>query len=482
MSDLESLVRDCLTDDRRQLTPPLDPSQWVRGEARRQRRRRAAVGAVAASLVFAAAVTLVAPALTDAEAKYVAGQPPVSSELLPWEPVGSLTEDVAEAEAAVAAWKAEADDDPAGAVYAVASDENADGGVLLLQARTEQGTPSIAVLTRAPGNSWRLRQVTELPAGPVEAVQLPTDVVPAPRNAVGASQAPWLVLAPQWRSTRTTELGWQLIPAGPGFGDVPTWRPLERVTGYGWLAHLVSQAPGLPATTAVLQSGGPPGSPHQALVLDLGGAADLVALTPGDVTLRVLPGDATPYESLEHIESVAEKLDMQGPITVTVLDAGRGSFSLGHGGVGGPMTDTLFAQFETAGGYVLVADATTEGVTNCLTTRELTQDVTLFPLIGLGCGVPVNGSRSGEAQGNELWARSFLRSPGPSARVEDVTVTLVRRGGQTTTQDIHGNGATTGVLEEVTEPVQRYVFAPNERFAGGSPKPWVWPGWARGTT
>ncbi len=486
MSDLESLVRDALSDDRRRLAPPHDTATWVAKAVRRQRRRHAVVGVVATAAVALAAVAVVVPLANDQSATYVAGRPDAASGLLPWAPVGTLTEESDVVAAAVGAWESLADDQPAGDVYLVAGDRWDETDVVLLQARTDSGTASVALLTTADGAAgpWELKGTTELaPDSDVQALVLPADTIPSqamPRGTEPGSP-PSLVLGPHWRVSSLRDfppsVGSQLVPAGPGFGDEPSWQPLDRVGGYGWWAPLSMAAQSALSPTTVVFDHTGHGYANVAPVLALDGSAGLSPLTPSDVSLRLLPNESAQPEALGDIGAVMERLGLTGPAEVTVLNTGSGAIWFGKREP--PNTDSLFAQVDTpdARHPLLVAYATTAGEVTCFSKRRVpATDVTSLPFVGMACPEPVVGGLRRGIQSNLLWARSFFDEPGMKSSVLDITVTIVRPNGQSSQRNVPTYfGGSGSVSEGTTEPVLRYVFRATETFDGVALTPWIWP-------
>lgn len=484
MNDLESLVRDALSDERRRVAPPHDAASWVGRAVRRQRRRHAVVAVALTAAVALGGAALVAPLLNDENATYVAGQPDAASGLLPWEPAGALVEETDVVASAVEGWEDLAEDEPAGDVHLVAGERWDDTEVVLLQADTDSGAASIALLTRsgAAGSEWDLRDTAALPSDEVdvEALLLPAKTIPAdamPRDT-GPGSPSSLVLGPQWRVTSlrdySTSVGTQLVPAGQGFGQESGWETLDRVGGYGWWAPLATSVPdGLPPTTVVLDHQGQRYA-SKAPVIELNASVGLTALTPSDVSLGALPGDQPQSAALADIDVVIELLGLTGPVEVTMLDWGRGATWLGKKQP--PDTTHLFAQFDTpdARHPLLVAYASTGSDVNCLTQRRVpAADVTLLPFVGMACPFPVGGAPDG-LQGNVLYARSFVDEPDLKDSVLDFTVTLVRPDGQSTTTDLSSDIAE--VRGDATEPVRRYVFRVTGTLQDSNLDPWIWPG------
>lgn len=477
MSELETMVRDALTDDRRRMAPPPDASGWVRTAARRQRRRNALLGSVVGVALAVAAAGAVVSLLTDTEAVYVAGPPPASSGLLAWEPAGSL--DGADIRSAMDAWSEQSEDQPAGAVYLVAGDVLQDTTVAVLQGVTEDGAPSVAFVVRGetPSDAWRLRGVLPLPSdGAVEALLLPSDTVTLDRKRVGADNPASLVLAPEWRTDRSRDLGWQRDPAGQGFGEQPQWRPLKRFIE--WWAPLDVIAPGLSPTTLMLTHGNG-GKAERVPVLEIDGSGDLSALVASDLSFRVLRADDARPETLDVVRTVAARLGLDGPVEVTVLDSITGAVSVGHSGGKSTPTSTLFAQFRSPEFERprLVAYSTTAGEITCFSQRPVPgADVAALGFVGAGCPAPVTGSRSDDVQGNLLMAHSFMDEPELKSPVLDMSVTIERTDGSSTTHDMPDDVSSLYLTEEAAAPVRRYVFTATETFDFTELDPWVWPG------
>ncbi len=483
MNDLESLVRDALSDDRRRVAPPHDATGWVGTAVRRQRRKHAAVGLAMASVVALVGATLVVPFLSDGNATYVAGRPDAASGLLPWEPAGALVEETDVVASALKAWGRLADDEPVGDVYLVAGERWGGTEMVLLQAQTDSGATSLALLTTADGAAgpWALKDTAGLPSdSDVQALVLPAETIPrdaTPRGS-GPGSPTSLVLGPQWRVGEMRELapsvGSQLVPETVGFGQEPGWQPVDRVSGYGWWAPLTMSSPdALPPSTVVLDHTGH-GYADVAPVLEVDSSAGLSALTPSDVSFRLLPGEQASVEALDTIDAVVQRLGLTEPVKVTMLDWGSGATWLGRKQP--PDTTHLFAQFDTpdARHPLLVAYATTGGEVDCLTKRRVpAADVTSLSFVGMACQFPIGGAPRG-LQGNVLYARSFIDEPDLKDSVLDFTVTLVRPNGQSTTTDLSSNigGYVQG---EASKPVRRYVFVATEIFDGGELEPWIWP-------
>lgn len=482
MNDLESLVRETLTDDRRRVDAPVHTTEWVRREVTRQRRRTAAVaGALTATLVAAGAMVAV-PLLNDTEASYVAGRPDAASGLLHWKPVGTLAAEADTIASAVTAWETGTADEPAGDVHAIAAEQWDDSDtVVVLQARTDSGAPTIAMLTRPAEDAatWLLRGTAALPAASeVEALLLPArdnSVDAGPRELGGAGAAS-LILSPEWRThpwrARSLSLGWQQFSASAGFGDEPRWEPLDHVSGYGWWAPLLMDSDTKRPPTTVVLDHERRGYAEVAPVLDLGATGNLAALTPGDVTLGLLPRRGANPDTIALVSELADRLGITGPIEATVLTSGSGAVSFGRPL---PSTDVFFAQLTAAGAApILVAYAATEGRIDCLSTRTLPQGgVQSLPFVGMACPTPVGGGERRDIQGHELWADSFSSRPSGQKRELTYTVTLVRERGQSSRETLAG-GIALRQYDRATEPVQRYVF---RAFSENGRKvaSWVWP-------
>lgn len=482
MNDLESLVRDALSDERRRVAPPHDAANWVGAAVRRQRRRHAAVGVAVASVFAVVGAALVVPLLNDEPATYVAGQPPADTGLLPWKPVGGLAEESEVVESAVDAWEDLADDEPTGDTYLVAGERWDDTEMVLLQSHTESGAASLALLTIDDGAAgpWELIDMAALPeVSAVEALALPAGTVPRsfPR-ILGPGSPPSLVLAPQWRDTpgrRTPPLeGWQLLPAGAGFGSEPTWRTLEDVDTHNWWVPLKVSAPSQSPTEVVLGRGAQVNG-GLAPVLDIDASAGLLALTPSDVSFRLLPGETISQPSeLDLVQEAAARLDISGPMTVTSLASGAGSWTVHNGEPASHRQ--VFAQIESNGIYTLVAYGTTDGRVTCLSHMQLDADVASLPLVGMACPQPVHGP-GGPYQAHELWARTFL--PDGARQPQSVVVTIEQQGGRSRIERLSGYQGRfqLGVLRNRPQaPVIEYRF--QAESADGSPllEPWVWPG------
>lgn len=484
MSDLETLIRETFTDDRRRVVPPDDAMSWVGRAVRRQRRRHAVVGVAVTTMVALAAAAVVVPFVTNVPAIYVAGHPDAASGLLPWKPVGTLAEEPDVVTSAVDAWEDMADDKPIGNVYLVAGEQWDDFDVVVLQGSTDSGAASLALLTASGGaeDPWQLKETAELPSdADVEAVVLPGGTIPAdavPRGAGPHSPAS-LVLGPEWRVSSLGQyppsVGSQLVRVGEDVGQKPTWEELDRVAGYGWWAPLAMSAPDLTPTTVVLDHTGH-GYADTAPVLKLDGSSRLSLLTPSEVSFKLLPREHASSEWLGTIAAVVELLDLAGPYQVTVLSTATGAFGT-RGRRSKLDTKTLFAQF-TAPELtrpVLVAYATTGDRVSCFSQRPITAaDVTLLPLVGLGCAGPVAGGRKYGVQGNELWAFPFLADPQWKSEVLDISVTMVRHDGQSTTHSLGTSGTHLAAVEDGSEPVRRYVFVATGK-GGAELQRWVWP-------
>jgi hypothetical protein len=479
MSDLETMVRDSLNDDRRRLSPPHDASGWVRAAARRQRRRNAVVGAVVASLLAAGAAGVLVPMLTDTEATYVAGLPPAESGLLAWEPVGSVDDAPEIVAAAIDAWEEQADDQPAGPVYLVAG-EQGETTIVVLQAESDSGVASLAALTTdLDSPDWTLRGVTAIPEAPnaVEALYLPA--TPEAREQAA------LLLGPEWRDQRMqrdADVGWQLAPVEPGTGETPQWQPLETAAGLPWWAPLSVGDEGTAPSTVVLE---PTGRDMAGLakVLDLPSADEMSAVVASDVSLRLLRREDSSPESLDEIAEVIGRLGLSGPVEVTVLHTASGAVSVDRKSdtqhADTEPTLTLFAAYDSDSldRPLLVAYATTGGEVTCFSQRSLpAEGLSGMPYVGFGCPLPVGGGPERGIQGNLLWARSLLVEPELGHSVVDISVRLVRANGESTTHELPGGGTAMMLTENADAPVTRYVFTGTETFDFTELDPWVWPG------
>lgn len=486
MSDLETLIRETLTDNQRRLAPPHDTVGWVGRAVRRQRRKHALAGVAATALVTLAAAAVVVPLVSNKPATYVAGRPDAATGLLPWKPAGTLVEESDVVISAVEAWENLADDEPAGDVYLVTGERWDDTEMVLLQARTDSGAASVALLTTSGGATgpWDLRDAVALPPDvDVEALMVPAGTIPqgAMPPGAGPGSPASLVLEPRWRTgpgrSFAPSVGSQLVPARQEFGDKRSWQPLERFSGYGWWIPLtMGEGGSLPPTKVVLDHERH-GYATTAPVLELDGSGDLAALTPSEVSFRLLPREQASPEWLGNIAAVAELLNLAGPYEVTVLDTGIGSFGF-KDRRSKLNTETLFAQF-TAPELtrpVLVGYATTGDVVSCFAQRPVpAADVTLLPLVGLGCSVPVAGGQEFGVQGSEIWTNTFFTDPSWKSKGLEVSVTMVRGQGQSTTHNLGSSPYPFGVAEEATEPVRRYLFTLTGFGDNAETIRWVWP-------
>lgn len=80
-------------------------------------------------------------------------------------------------------------------------------------------------------------------------------------------------------------------------------------------------------------------------------------------------------------------------------------------------------------------------------------------------------------QGNLLMARSFVNEPELKLPVLDLSVTIKRAGGGSTTHDMPDDGSSHYLTEDTAAPVRRYVFTATETFDFTELEPWSWPGW-----
>jgi hypothetical protein len=483
MNDLESLVRETLTDERRRVDTPLHTTQWVRSEVSRQRRRTAVVAGALTTTLVAAGALIAVPLLNDNSANYVAGPPDAASGLLPWKPVGTLADDSDAAASAVTAWEDATEDEPAGDVHVIAAQQWRDTQVVVLQARIDSGAATTALLTRSedgPGD-WALLDTATVPASEeVEALQLPGNIVGGtPPRRLGPGDPPSLILGPQWRTSSlraaSLSLGWQLVPAGAGFGETPAWEPLDHPRGNGWWAPLMSESGVQLAPTTVVLDHERRGYAEVAPVLDVGSAGSLTALTAGEISLRLLPREGASPGAVDQVEAVAELLDISGPIEATVLSQGSGSVSVGKSDPA--PTESMFAQLVTPGARpLLVAYATTDGEITCFSHRTIPEgDVLTMPFVGLACPAPVGGGERKGVEGFEFWSSSFTTRYQPKNPLLTYRVTLVRSNGESTARSLEGGGGWY-LTEDQAAPVERFIFRATDTETGTTLEPWVWPG------
>ncbi|MEO8106826.1 MAG: hypothetical protein ABI720_05860 [Actinomycetes bacterium] len=504
MNLLEDDLRQALHAEARRIDAPYELSGWIGSEVRRQRRRNGVVGAVLA-IGAALAVSLVAMPLinADLDATYVAGPPDAQSGLLPWEPVGPLTEDAAQMESAVDAWRTLAPEAarPEGDVFALFGgrssifvDTAAVGSeTVFLQAVVESGARQVVLLQRADASgAWSVVQTSDLAdASAVKALVAPRGAIASePERAAAAPAA--LLLSPSSRqkvdtytpvggspddvvitSKRLSTPGWEL-DASVGDG---AWEPIDRsVSGYTAELNRGTVA-NYPASLAVRS---PEGPYARGTIAEIADSSSLLALATGVVVVEVTPDGS-------ELGSVGTGLKLAGLLgwptdELTITDLGSsGAGTFGPGGGRPRSMGAVALERPGAGARIGAVMTGPEGVVDCWSSKPM-PDAGDDALLITACHVKGKVTKTGrQLESTEIIGQVDASQFGLRTSDIDLVVDIERADGSVNRWRLgsaYGGSTRGGIIDDAGARVTGYTFRAVTSVDGPRQvlATWTWPG------